>query len=220
MPPGRSGRPELLPTVHGVCRSRDHQMLVGVRETGRGCQPDRGQHGNVSWVERREARVTSSVGCVFQSVRHTAGAGGAGRFTSICSQWLRERPECCDDRAAGADGEHLADDAARTACRCAGRCLRSALDDVRDPGLLHHRVGPARRPDSLGHDAASAAAHVHVRGRGRAGHAVADLAGHDHRIGAALGVRGRDPTGHGQRQCLASGRSGDRPRVSLVGHRR
>jgi MFS family permease len=53
-----------------------------------------------------------------------------------------------------------------------------------------------------------------------AGHAVADLAGHDHRIGAALGVRGRDPTGHGQRQCLASGRSGDRPRVSLVGHRR
>jgi hypothetical protein len=35
MPPGRSGRPELLPTVHRVCGTSDFEISWGVRETGR-----------------------------------------------------------------------------------------------------------------------------------------------------------------------------------------
>jgi hypothetical protein len=34
-PPGRSGRPELLPAVHGVCRSRGRQKWVEVRGAAR-----------------------------------------------------------------------------------------------------------------------------------------------------------------------------------------
>ena len=41
IPPGRSGRPELLPTVHGVCRTADLGIGWGVRETGRNRQCDR-----------------------------------------------------------------------------------------------------------------------------------------------------------------------------------
>jgi hypothetical protein len=35
MPPERSGRPELLPTVHRVCGTSDLEISWGVRETGR-----------------------------------------------------------------------------------------------------------------------------------------------------------------------------------------
>ena len=86
--------------------------------------------------------------------------------------------------------------------------VRPALDHGRHSELLHRGRVRTRDPDDARADASRPAVGVHLRGRDRFGHAVADLAGHHHRVGSSLPVRCRDQARHGQRQCGTGGRAG------------